>query len=184
MSNEPDTKTDSSLPREGSVLYSWIKGDAGKRKRSLGRWSSVNKYLVVPLYRVGLLPLLGFGKLFLLLYTLGRRSGKQRITPLEYRRRNGDIYIVSGRGRRSDWFRNLKASPDKISVRVGFKNFEPKITIINDKEKERFLSWYVSKHPRAANLLFGWDPDNDTIHNSDFSELVQLIEIIRLQLGI
>ena len=184
MSNEPDTKTDSSLPREGSVLYTWIKGDVGKRKRSLWRWSSVNKYLVVPLYRVGLLPLLGFGRLFLLLYTLGRRSGKQRITPLEYRRKDDDIYIVSGRGRKADWFRNLKAGPDNISVRVGFTNFIPKITIINDNEKERFITWYVSNHPRAANLLFGWDPDNDTIKNTDFSEIANLIEIIRLQLEI
>ena len=176
------TESPNSLPREGSVLHTWIKGDAGKRRRSLGRWSSANKYLIVPLYRIGILPLLGFGRMFLLLYTLGRRSGKQRITPLEYRRRDGDIYIVSGRGRRADWYRNMMASPGEVFIRVGFRRFKPEIKLIeDDTQKDSFLSWYVTKHPRAANILFGWAPDIDTIHNTDFSELIQLLEIIKLE---
>lgn len=65
--DSPQNEAQTTLPREGSVLHTWSKGDAVKRKRSLVRWSSANKYLIVPLYRVGLLPLLGFGRMFLLL---------------------------------------------------------------------------------------------------------------------
>ena len=164
------------------MIHTWIKGDPENRKKSLRRWSLANRYLVVPLYRVGLLPLLGFGGTFLLLYTVGRRSGRQRITPLEYRRMEDAIYIVSGRGRRADWYRNMRANPSEVVVRVGFRRLKPEITLIeDDADKEGFLTWYVTEFPQAASLLFGWDKAIDNIHNVDYSDLVKLLEIIKLE---
>jgi len=92
------------------------------------------------------------------------------------------IYIVSGRGRRADWYRNMRANPGEVFVRVGFRRFKPEITLIeDDADKEGFLTWYVTEYPQAASLLFGWDKAIDNIHNVDYSDLVKLLEIIKLE---
>ena len=67
--DEPET-----LPRKGSAIYALLTKDREKRKRALRRFKLVNKF-IVPLYRVGLLPLLGFGRAGLLLIVPGRRTG-------------------------------------------------------------------------------------------------------------
>ena len=46
---------------------------------------------------------------FLVLTTTGRRSGLPRRTPLNYAILDGRVYLLSGFGRRADWYRNLTA---------------------------------------------------------------------------
>lgn len=53
-------------------------------------------------------PLIGY---FLTLTTTGRRSGRPRRTPLNYAILDGRVYLLSGFGRRADWYRNLTADP-------------------------------------------------------------------------
>ena len=48
---------------------------------------------------------------FLVLTTTGRRSGLPRRTPLNYAILDGRVYLLSGFGRRADWYRNLIANP-------------------------------------------------------------------------
>ena len=169
------------LPRPGSIMYDITYGDKETRRKIIRRFKLMNKYLTIPLYRVGLLPLFGFGRLFLLLYTEGRKSGKTRITPLEYHRIDGVIHIFSSRGRNADWFKNLIANPREVRIRVGFKKFKPKVEIVEDKtEKEEIMKWYVKKHPKYAKTLMGWDPKKDDPETVDFSNIISQIEIIRL----
>ena len=68
MSSKPE------LPREGSFIYDVIHDS--EKKKALNRFKFINNYLVTPLYRIGILPLLGFGRIFLLLITIGRKTGK------------------------------------------------------------------------------------------------------------
>ena len=54
-----------------------------------------------------------FGNFILLLTTTGRKSGKLRHTPLEYRREQstGHAIIMAGWGGNTDWRRNVQANP-------------------------------------------------------------------------
>jgi deazaflavin-dependent oxidoreductase (nitroreductase family) len=169
-------------PRPGSAMYNLLCAEKDKGKKSLRKWKFVNKYLTIPLYKIGLIPLVGLGRIFLLLKTVGRKSGRMRTTPLEYHRIDGEIHIFSGRGKESDWFKNLKVNPDKVWVHHGFHRFKPEVHILkDDEEKAKILRWYVEKHPMPAERLFGWDPENDDPKSDDLKQFAKSIPIIRLK---
>ncbi len=170
----------SKLPRPGSTLYNLINEDMKQQRKIIKKFKLAN-YFFNPLYRIGLLPLLGFSRIFLLLITTGRNSGKRRISPLEYHRIDGIIHIFSGRGEKSDWFQNLNRNPDDVSVKLGFRSFKPKIKIIHDsKEKLSVIRWYVKTHPTSAQYLFGWNKKTDDPKSGILDPLVDLIPIIKL----
>jgi hypothetical protein len=77
-----------------------------RRPSTLLRWLF---RLPIALYYVGLAGQLG--RSTLLLTTRGRRSGRQRTTALNYLAQDAVVYVVSGRGTRSDWLLNLQADP-------------------------------------------------------------------------
>ena len=76
------------------------------------RWA--NRRVMLPVLRHPVLgawagsPVAGW---FLVLTTTGRRSGLPRRTPLNYAILDGRVYLLSGFGRRADWYRNLTADP-------------------------------------------------------------------------
>jgi len=168
------------FPREGSALHGFSRGSREEKKRYLNRWKLLNKF-IVPLYHVGLIPALGIGRVILLLTTRGRRSGILRTTPLEYRRKGDCLYIFAGRGRKADWYKNMIAAQESVTVRVGFSEYKPSIRILeNPDEKEALLRWYVTQFPRAAGYLFGCNRKKDDPKATDISSLVTIIEIIEL----
>lgn len=141
----------------------------------------MNKYLTIPLYKSFLLPLIGFGRIFLILRTKGRKTGKIRSTPLEYHRFDGVINIFSGRGEEADWLKNMKANPNDVWVRHGFHKFHATIEIVDDLlEKENTIKKYVIKYPRSSKMLFGWNPKKDDPETANITSLSNKIVIVRL----
>ncbi len=61
------------------------------------------------LYRLGMGVLVG--RLFMVLTTTGRKSGKPRRTAIEFHEFEGKPTVMSGWGERTDWYRNLQADP-------------------------------------------------------------------------
>jgi deazaflavin-dependent oxidoreductase (nitroreductase family) len=168
------------LPRKGSALFNLLRGDNETTKKSLRNWKKLNK-AVIFLYELGLLPLIGAGWYILLLYTKGRKSGKIRVTPLEYRRRRESVLIFSARGKRSDWYKNLKMNPDDVKLRIGFKTHIPRIDLIEDADDvKEILGWYVKKNSRSSKMLFGWDAEKDRFETTDLSLLINTIKIVKL----
>ncbi|MFX1235138.1 MAG: nitroreductase family deazaflavin-dependent oxidoreductase [Promethearchaeota archaeon] len=168
------------LPRPNTPLYNLTHEDNEIKAKTLKRWRRLNKYLVLPLYRCYLLPFFGFGRIFLILTTKGRKTGKKRRTPLEYHRIDNIIMVISGRGEDAGWMKNIRLNPDSVSVRHGFHRFKPKIDYVIDEDKKlQIIKWYVKKHGRSAKLLFGWDPKIDDLETTDFSNILRLISIIR-----
>ena len=53
------------------------------------------------------------GQIMVLSHT-GRRTGRQRRTPLNYLKRDGVIYAVAGFGPATDWYRNVRANPQVV----------------------------------------------------------------------
>ncbi len=170
------------FPRKGSGLYPLVYGGSDQINRTLKWFQRINRYLVIPLYRIRLLPLFGVGRVILLLMTRGRRTRKERWTPLEYRRRGDEIFIFSGRGINADWYKNMKEDMDSVRVLLGFHEFKPKIRIVNEKEEKiDIFKFYVQTYPWAAKTILGWNSELDDPETANFESLSELIEVIKLR---
>ena len=102
-------------------------------------------------YAVGLGPLIG--RLVLLLTTTGRRTGKRRVTPLQYEEEGGCIYIGAARGQEADWFRNIVANP-QVEVRVAARRFAGLAEAITDPAPVAdFLELRLRRHPRMVGAM-------------------------------
>ena len=117
------------------------------------------------LYRARLGWLLG--RRFVYVAHRGRRSGKRRETVLEVVRYDPDpleIFVVSGWGSRSDWYRNLRTRP-ALEVRIGARRFPaPRQRFLDPDETVRLMLDYRRAHPRAWRRLapilgLPWEPD-------------------------
>ena len=108
-------------------------------------------------YALGLGP--GYGRLVLLLSTIGRKSGQPRVTPLQYEEVDGIIYVAAARGQRADWFRNIKANQN-VEVRVRDRQFHGLAEPITDPACiADFLELRLERRPRLMGALFwlqGW----------------------------
>jgi len=181
MSNNEDKIDKEILPRSGSALYNMNHPDDNIRKKTLKKYNRLNKYLVIPLYRLRILPLLGFGRVFLMLTTIGRKTGKKRKTPLEYHWIDRIMTIFSGRGEDSWWLKNMRANPASVWVKHGFHFFPARVEFMsNEDDKLKIIRWYVVKHSRSAKMLFGWNKKIDDPESSDFSKLLNTVSIIQL----
>jgi deazaflavin-dependent oxidoreductase (nitroreductase family) len=103
------------------------------------------------LYAVGLGPLVG--KIILLLTTTGRKSGLKRVTPLQYEEIDGNYYLGSARGTKSDWFRNIEADC-KVELRVKNLNVRGTAETVTDPARiADFLETRLERHPYMMGLL-------------------------------
>lgn len=112
------------------------------------------------LYRLRLGRLLG--RRFLLLEHRGRTTGRLRRTPLEVVRwdpARREATIVSAWGRRSDWYRNVAASPP-LAVRIAGERWAaPRHRTLAPDETVALLGSYRRHHRLAARVIagiFGW----------------------------
>jgi deazaflavin-dependent oxidoreductase (nitroreductase family) len=103
------------------------------------------------LYAIGLGPLVG--RIILLLTTTGRRSGKKRVTPLQYEMIGNDCYIGAARGVKADWVRNIQINP-QVEVRVGAKHFHGTAEVVTDPAKfADFMEVRFERHPRMIGFI-------------------------------
>lgn len=103
------------------------------------------------LYALGLGPLVG--KLILLLTTTGRRSGKKRVTPLQYEEIDGLYYLGAARGLKADWLRNIQACPE-VEIRAGTRHFHGIAEVVNDPSRfADFMEVRLERHPRLIGLI-------------------------------
>jgi deazaflavin-dependent oxidoreductase (nitroreductase family) len=105
-------------------------------------------------YRIGL-PL--FGSFILLLTTTGRKSGRPRHTPLEYRREpgTGDMIIMAGWGGNTDWRRNIQAHP-RVHVQTGWHKFEALAEPLSEAQVAAWLAEVMRINPASAGIWSRW----------------------------
>lgn len=102
-------------------------------------------------YAIGVGPLLGH--FVLLLTTTGRRTGKKRITPLQYEEIDGNYFIAAARGNRTDWLKNIEADPH-VEIRVRSLRLRCYASVIRDVDQiADFLTYRLSKHPRMIGAI-------------------------------
>lgn len=93
------------------------------------------------------------GATLLLLHTVGRKTGRPRVTPLVYLP-DGERYIVcatnNGSTTHPDWYHNLMANPD-VEIVVGTETLPVRATEIQDDgEREALYARQVERRPGFA----------------------------------
>ena len=75
----------------------------------------LNRYFMVPMFRLGLGPLMGnpFSGYIMVIKTSGRKSGLTRYAPVNYAILNGSVYCLSGWGHL--WIGTATCSPTRGS---------------------------------------------------------------------
>jgi deazaflavin-dependent oxidoreductase (nitroreductase family) len=102
-------------------------------------------------YALGLGPLVG--RSILLLTTIGRKSGRARVTPLVYDQQGDTITVASARGRSADWLQNILANP-KVHVRVAHRQFDAMAKVISDPEKiVEYLERQIERNPKMFGAI-------------------------------
>jgi F420H(2)-dependent quinone reductase len=85
----------------------------------------------------------------LLLTTVGRKTGKQRVTPVMYMREGNDFVVTAsnnGRDKQPGWFLNLMAHP-QITIEVAGTSKSMTAVLASAEEKERLWHQLVERAP-------------------------------------
>lgn len=166
------------FPLPTTNLYK-ILADGEYRAAFNARLKQGNRFMA-PLYKVGILPLLGMGNLMMVLTTRGRKSNELRDTPIGYFRLDGIIYVFSGWGTRANWYKNMLACPDDVFLQVGLHHFHVRAELIEDPQAKRLaVERLIQQDPRGAKLLMGWDVEIDRPESADFSLMIEKVVIVR-----
>lgn len=105
----------------------------------------------IALYKWGLGERLG--RRILLIRTVGRKTGKPRVTALEFLHDNDDtFFVMAGWGGRTDWFRNIERDPT-VRVRVGEREFESEARILEGPASGEVMRRWIEHTPLVARLL-------------------------------
>ena len=89
----------------------------------------------------------------LLIRTQGRKSGKQRTTPVGYHfdAAAGTYYVVAGWKGKTNWYQNALAQP-KVRITVGDLTFDAVATRADDETVAKHLAVYAQRNPFAERL--------------------------------
>lgn len=129
----------------------------------------------IPLYRAGLGWL--FGSRILLLQHRGRHTGAARYVALECIMRPSPltVYVASGFGLSSQWYRNLQADP-QVRVSIGRIRSRPAVaSLLTKHESEHELACYAERHGAELRHLV------QTIAHAQADHRVDL-RLVRLEL--
>jgi deazaflavin-dependent oxidoreductase (nitroreductase family) len=138
--------------------------------------------VIVALYRIGVLPLFGAARSIMILTTKGRKSGKSRQVPVGYFRIGGVSHLFSAWGKKANWYKNLTANPENVTIRIGWKKLPVRAWVLeNPVEIQRTLEQFVTESPQQAHSLFGWDPAQDRIETADFSAIIDKVLVVRFE---
>lgn len=105
------------------------------------------------LYRIGLGGLMT--NRMVLLNHVGRKSGKMRQAVVEvakYDKANDIVYVASGWGAKSDWYRNLLANPD-IMIQMGWRKMAVTAVPLSPEQSGEAMRDYARHYPTAAKVL-------------------------------
>lgn len=92
------------------------------------------------------------GRNLLLLHTIGRTSGEERINPLAYVRDSKRYVIIASKGgadTHPDWYYNLIAHPD-ARIEVGTTSFQVHAVEAQEPERSRLYEKMIEMMPAFA----------------------------------
>ena len=139
------------------------------------------KFSRMPIYffKIGLGGL--FGERFLLLTHIGRKSGEPRYVALEIVHKDAEnYYIVSGFGKKSQWFKNIDNNP-QVKFQVKNKHYQTDAKQLSVEGAAKILDHYAQTHPRALEQLaklMGFDYEGSA---ENIQEMAALLPVFSLR---
>ncbi len=117
----------------------------------------MNRFFMVPLFRLGLGPILGspLGGYIMVIKNRGHISGKMRYTPVNYAIGNGNIYCTAGFGKVSHWIQNLTEDPQVELLLPGGAIAATAEIVKQSKEKRSALRQVLINSGFAAYVFGG-----------------------------
>ena len=92
------------------------------------------------------------GRTLLLLHTIGRKSGTERINPVAYDADGDRLVIIASKGgapTNPDWYYNIVANP-LVTVEVGTEKFQVRATVSAEPERTHLYNQMVAMMPGFA----------------------------------
>ena len=138
----------------------------------------LNKFFMVPLFRLGLGPLMGnpFTGYIMVLKVIGRKSSKTYFVPVNYAIKGGNVYCMSGGRRTSDWFRNLMVTPEVELILPGGA-IHASVEKSTDPHEKLAISRQLLKNAGFAGFFGGYNPLN--ISEEELSAKVADLPLLR-----
>ena len=119
-------------------------------------------------------------RLILLLTTTGRKSGKPRITPLQYELIDGIHWVASGWGRDADWLKNIGSDPH-VMLQVGSSCYQAQAEMIDDPyQVANFLELRLERHPVMIGLMLRAQGLPAKYKRQDLELLAKDITVVKL----
>jgi deazaflavin-dependent oxidoreductase (nitroreductase family) len=120
-------------------------------------------------YALGLGPIIG--EVVLLLTTIGRNSGKSRVTPLTYGENGNNFYVASARGPDADWLKNIAKHP-RVKVRVGRRQFAARGEVVTEAAPiADYLQLQMERNPKLFARILRMEGLPDQPSRSDLEML-------------
>lgn len=119
----------------------------------------INKFFMVPMFRLGFGAFFGnpFSGYIMVMKVIGRKTGKQRFTPVNYAIYQGKVYCLSGGRRQSDWFRNLLATPEVELMLPGGSVFA-RMEEVDSPQEKLLITRQILKNAGFAGFFEGYNP--------------------------
>jgi deazaflavin-dependent oxidoreductase (nitroreductase family) len=97
------------------------------------------------------------GQDYCYLTTTGRASGRPHEIEIWFALRGRTLYLLSGRGGRSDWVKNLQRAPD-VRVRIGRRRFAGRARVVGAKREDALARrlLYEKYTPGYSGDLTSW----------------------------
>ena len=121
----------------------------------------LNKLYTVPIFRLGLGPLIGnpITGYIMVIKNIGRKSGKTYFTPVNYTIMNGYVYCMAGFGKTSHWYLNLEANPF-VELILPSGPIAGEAEVATDPEECMEVLRQILKNAGFAGYLEGYNPRN------------------------
>lgn len=125
-----------------------------------------------------------FGNRFLLLTHSGRKSGllhQSVIEIIRYDKTTDTCVVASGWGRKADWYRNLKQTPD-VSIMLGLRRLKTRAIFLSESEGTHELLDYAQRHPLAfREITYLFTGHSVAATEENCRELAETIPIVAFQ---
>jgi len=115
----------------------------------------LNKFMIA-MFRLGLGPCVGgnpYTGYIMVITTIGRRSGLPRRTPVNYASGENEVYCLAGFGSRSDWYRNVLASPN-VQVWIGRRGWAGRAETMTDPAEWLPIYRWIARRAGFADRAF------------------------------
>lgn len=109
-----------------------------------------------------------FGKRFVLINHVGRKTGKQHqavVEVVELEKGTGNVIVVAGYGEQTQWYKNLREQP-KTAIQIGNQKHTVSIDLLGPDDGENIIARYLGKYGKLTGQLFSmigyeWDGSED-----------------------